>query len=108
MVHLTSYPLQTGASLFTFTHSPSTSLAIPNGGPGWTYDKSEDQALTTPGGAEEADVLWDVLVTEDWKVWEGKGWELAETIEGLEGIERGGKLGLRVRWGQKIGILVRD
>ena len=51
---------------------------------------------------------WDVLVTEDWKVWEGKGWKLVETIEGLEGVERGGKFGLRVKWGERVGVLVRD
>lgn len=107
-IHLTSYPLQTGASLFTFTHLPSSSLAIPEGGLEWKYDRSEDPALTTPGGAEEAGVDWDVLVTEDWKVWEGKGWKLAETVEGLESVERGGKFGLRVRWNKKLGFLVRD
>jgi alpha-1,6-mannosyltransferase len=107
-VHLTSYPLQTGSSLFTFTHSAISSPALPNGGPVWKYERSEDQALTTPGGAEEAGVDWDVLVTEDWKVWEGKGWKLVETIEGLEGVGRGGRFGLRVKWGERIGVLVRD
>ena len=107
-IHLTSYPLQTGSSLFTFTHSAISSPALPNGGSIWKYDRSEDQALTTPGGAEEAGVEWDVLVTEDWGVWEGKGWKLVQTIEGLEGVERGGKWGVRVRWGEKIGVLVRD
>jgi alpha-1,6-mannosyltransferase len=107
-IHLTSYPLQTGSSLFTFTHSAISSPALPIGGSAWKYDRSEDQALTTPGGAEEAGVDWDVLVTEDWKVWEGKGWRLVETIEGLEGVERRGRFGLRVRWGEKIGVLVRD
>ena len=108
-IHLTSYPLQTGSSLFTFHHSPISSPALPSiEGPTWNYDRSEDQALTTPGGAEEAGVEWDVLVTEDWRVWEGKGWKLAETIEGLEGVERGGRFGLRVKWGERIGVLVRD
>jgi hypothetical protein len=26
----------------------------------------------------------------------------------LEGVQRGGRFGLRVRWGEKIGVLVRD
>ena len=109
MVHFTTYPLQTGASLFTFTHSPSSSLAIPpQQGLVWVYDKSEDRSLTTPGGAEEAGVNWDVLVTEDWKDWEGKGWKLAQTIEGLDGVERGGRFGVRVKWSEKIGLLLRD
>jgi hypothetical protein len=75
--------------------------------PVWTYDKSEDQALVTPGGAEEAGVEWDVLVTEDWKAWEGKGWKTARVIEGLEGIGRVGKMRLKVRWAEKIGVMVR-
>jgi hypothetical protein len=53
-------------------------------------------------------VDWDVLVTEDWKAWEGKGWKLSEIIEGLEGVRRGGKWGVKVKWGEKIGVLVRD
>jgi hypothetical protein len=47
-------------------------------------------------------------VTDDWAIWEGKGWKLASIIEGLEGIERGGKWGVRVRWGEKIGVLVKE
>jgi alpha-1,6-mannosyltransferase len=109
-IHFTTYPLQTGASLFTFLHSsPISSPAIPfHPGAVWEYDKSEDSALITPGGAEEASVDWDVLVTEDWKTWVGKGWKVAETIEGLEGFGRGGKWGVKVKWGEKIGVLVRD
>lgn len=108
MVHFTTYPLQTGASLFTFTHSPTTSPAIPNAQePRWVYDKSEDEALTTPSGAEEAGVDWHVFVTEDWKAWEGKVWRLETTIQGLEGVSRGGKWGVAARWGEKIGILVK-
>jgi alpha-1,6-mannosyltransferase len=109
-VHFTTYPLQTGSSLFTFLHSPpSASPAIPPPrSPEWIYDKTEDLALSTPGGAAEAGVEWDVLVTDDWAIWEGKGWKLASIIEGLEGIERGGKWGVRVRWGEKIGVLVKE
>jgi hypothetical protein len=75
--------------------------------PEWIYDKIEDLALTTPNGAAEAGVDWDVLVTEDWKIWEGKGWEVASNIDGLDGVERGGKFGARIKWGPKAAILVR-
>ena len=50
---------------------------------------------------------WDVLVTNNWRVWEDKGWKLAETIEGLEGVQSGGKIGVRVKLGERIEVLVR-
>jgi alpha-1,6-mannosyltransferase len=110
-IHFTTYPVQTGASLFTFTHSDPSAIspAIPRPhSPAWIYDKAEDPSLSTPGGAAEAGVEWDVLVTEDWKAWEGKGFKLASTIRGQQGVERGGQFGIRVKWGEKIGILTRD
>jgi hypothetical protein len=76
--------------------------------PGWIYDKAEDPNLSTPSSEEEAGVKWDVLVTEDWKLWEGKDWKLASTITGLDGVGRGGQFMLRAKWGEKIGVLTRD
>ena len=110
-IHFTTYPLQTGASLFTFIHSDPLAIspAMPHPQtPGWIYDKAEDPNLFTPGGAEEAGVDWDVMVTDDWKGWEGKGWKLASTITGLDGVERGGQFGVKAKWGEKIGVLTRD
>lgn len=109
IIHFTTYPLQTGASLFTFLHADtvSSSHALPSQQqPVWTYDKSEDPALNTPGGVEEAGVKWGVLVTDDWGLWEGKGWEVVETIAGLAGVERRGKWCIGVKWEEKIAILI--
>ena len=109
-IHFTSYPLQTGASLFTFIHDsrPVWSPALPpSEGPTWVYDKSEDPALVTPQGAKEAGVEWDLLVTDKWEEWDGRGWTVVRKIEGLAGIERRGKL-LGPRWEDKIGILERE
>lgn len=75
--------------------------------PAWMYDKTEDETLVTPGGAEEAGVDWDVLVTEDWRAWEGKGWRLEQVIPGLEGIGRGRKGPVEVKTGEKLGVLTR-
>lgn len=108
-IHFTSYPLQTGASLFTFIHDSrwAWSPALPSPeGPVWVYDKNEDTSLVTPEGVREAGVEWDVLVTEDWTTWEGRGWKVVRRIEGLAGLERRGKFGLGVKWEDKIGILV--
>ena len=116
-IHCSTYPLQTGATLFTFIHSspaPSSLLqAIPPPlEPTWVYSKSEDPDLATPGGAWDAGV--DYLVTEAWaayEAWRGDGgerWKLEQVVDGLEGVRRGGKWGIEVAWGRKIGILRRD
>ncbi|RSH92921.1 dolichyl-P-Man:Man(7)GlcNAc(2)-PP-dolichol alpha-1,6-mannosyltransferase [Saitozyma podzolica] len=84
-VHFHSYPLQTGASLFTFLHSTTPTShwprqAIPNPlEPTWRYFKSEDPGLKTPGGAYDA---------------------------GFEGAKRG-KWGMEVVWGSRAAVLRR-
>jgi len=115
-VHFSSYPLQTGATLFTFLHSesppnPSRSAIPPPLKPIWQYDKSEDPIFATPEGA-----WWqsaDYLVTEDWERYEGwvgkerERWQVVGRLDGLGSIRRGGKWGFEVGWERKIGILGR-
>ena len=74
----------------------------------WNYDKSEEPQLGTAKGAEEAGVDWDVVATDDWTEWDGRGWRVVRKIEGLAGLKKGGKFGLEMRREDKIGILVRD
>lgn len=116
MIHYTNYPLQTGATLFTLLHSPSLTSSSsypalpPPIEPVWTYSKSEDPDLATREGA------WtevDYVVTEDWKGYEswtgdgGEKWRVVGGVEGLEGVRRGGRWGIKVRWGRKVAVLGR-
>lgn len=110
-IHFTTYPLQTGASLFTFLHQEqyrSIPLMPKTQEPKWVYDKSEDPSLITPEGAKEAGVEWDILVTDDSAAWDGRGWKLERSVPGLKGLQRGGKYGVKVEWENKIGILSRS
>lgn len=118
-IHFTNYPLQTGASLFTFLHlspPPSTSCpAIPPPvEPLWEYSKSEASSLGTPAGAWEAGA--DYLVTDDWEAYERyegeirEGWEVVGSVNALGGVGRGGRRGrwgVEIRWARKIAILGR-
>lgn len=129
VIHFSSYPLQTGASLFTFLHDTSFSSfssfsSIPANGtiPSesaireshindiWTYSKSEDPTLLTPSGAASEDIDYVVLEsgTEgEWLQSEGGRWEVVREIEGLKGVRRGGKFGVRVEWDKRVVILGR-
>jgi alpha-1,6-mannosyltransferase len=117
-VHFHSYPLQTGASLFTFLHSPTPTAhwprqAIPNPlEPTWRYFKSEDPGLKTPGGAYDAG--FEYVVTDDVDAFTkgpeggfGHLWEIVRSLDGLEGVRRGGKWGLEVVWGSRAAVLRR-
>lgn len=116
MIHFTPYPLQTGATLFAFLHSgPPVSTVYPALPPPlepvWKYSKSEDPALSTPEGAWISEV--DYVVTDDWGLYEswkgdeGEGWQVIGSVDGLNGVGRGGKWGVEVRWGRKVAILGR-
>ncbi|KAK4686684.1 hypothetical protein P7C73_g3445, partial [Tremellales sp. Uapishka_1] len=113
-IHHHSYPLQTGASLFTFVHSspsPTTShswSAIPSPAePEWFYIKDEDPALLSSTGAWNAGFDYVVTDVDGWEKDE-TGWMIAAEIEGLQGVRRGGKWGLEVAWGRKLVVYGRD
>ncbi|WVR05888.1 hypothetical protein IAU60_002914 [Kwoniella sp. DSM 27419] len=112
-VHFPSYPLQTGATLFTFLHqaSPLDASAWPNPAlpahqtPAWIYSKSEAEEYATPATLRETQV--DYVVTEDWQSYVEGGWDVIDEITGLDGVGRDGKYGVTVKWGRKLGILGR-
>ncbi|WWC66278.1 uncharacterized protein I206_100179 [Kwoniella pini CBS 10737] len=117
-IHFPSYPLQTGSTLFTFIHEniPFASYQGPYGlfpkqkRPIWIYSKSEDEEFSTSDGLWNNDI--DYVVTGDWNNFldsegEAKKWEIVSEINGLEGVSRGGKYGVNVRWGRKLVILGR-
>lgn len=107
-VHYSSYPLQTGSSLFTFGHDHTFPLPSPErkDTPGWTYSKAEDPTLLTPSGAMEAGFDYVVLESGTERDWIGQGeWMVKKEIEGLKGVRRGGKWGVRVIWDRRVVIL---
>lgn len=120
-IHFPSYPLQTGATLFTFTHASATAsgtsgaLAFPaQQSPTWVYSKNEDVALLTPAGAWAADI--DYVITHNAASWISGHkayrngelmWTEVANIGGLNGVRRGGKYFLEVAWGKKLSILKR-
>lgn len=112
-IHFHSYPLQTGATLFTFLRADAPpSPAFPSvDGKGWVYSKSEEAELQTPQGAWLGDV--DVVVTPYWREFieaeiDGhRMWRMAAECEGYDGVALGGKYGVQVRTSRKIGVLRR-
>ncbi|TXT11214.1 hypothetical protein VHUM_01965 [Vanrija humicola] len=114
VIHFPSYPLQTGATLFTFLHAnfPPSAAFPPHAEPVWTYSKDETEALLTPTGAWDAKI--DYVVTpfastfSEVKTTDGVPlWQLVGDVEGLDGVGLGGKYGVEVRLARKIGILKR-
>ncbi|ORX35947.1 Alg9-like mannosyltransferase family-domain-containing protein [Kockovaella imperatae] len=92
VIHYTNYPLQTGASLFTFTHIPLQSRALPLTQNEWTYSKSEDQHLETPSGALSAGLDYVVLDANLYSSWEDtRDWHVVGTVQGLGKWRRIGK-----------------
>ncbi|OCF33338.1 hypothetical protein I316_05080 [Kwoniella heveanensis BCC8398] len=140
-IHFPSYPLQTGATLFTFLHerprqgltSPVTATSgastisspwaypafPPPLEPRWIYSKSESEEYSTPNGLWNSDV--DYVVTGNWAEYgiiegddEASGsaadrrrWRLVGEVHGLDGVSRGGKYGVEIRWARKLAILGR-
>ncbi|WWC58720.1 uncharacterized protein I303_101264 [Kwoniella dejecticola CBS 10117] len=118
-IHFPSYPLQTGSTLFTFLHQqlPSSTHIGPYSPlpeqkePVWVYSKSEEAELSHPQGLWDSNV--DYMVTENWDTFLDSEaishkWEIVSEINGLEGVGRGGKYGVQVRWGRKLVVLGRN
>lgn len=119
-VHYTSYPLQTGASLFTFLHSYVLNLEDSQQNdksltsllnrwppfptpvyPGWRYSKSEDPILLTPHGAWNGN--FDYLVVESI---EAARYLDAESLEDkADGL---GSDGREIKWDVVAGIEAFD
>lgn len=113
-IHFHSYPLQTGATLFTFLRADAPSaLAFPAPAEGkqWVYSKSEEPVLQTPQGAWLADI--DVVVTPYWRDFveaeiDGhRMWRVVGDCDGFDAVKFGGKWGVEVRTSRKIAILQR-
>ena len=110
--HFTNFPLQSGASLFTFLHLPDSSPALPSPlQPEWKYSKSEDPLLQTPWGTWASKI--DYIVTDDrgfteWRKTDGEGWAEVGSVAGIAGWSRGGKYGIRLGWDKKIIVLGRS
>jgi alpha-1,6-mannosyltransferase len=107
-IHFPSYPLQTGASLFTFVHAKvPLGIVLPRQSlPAWEYVKDEDPALLTPAGAWDAGM--DYVVTPDWtRFVDSAKWTEVAAIDAYAGVRRGGKLGLYVAQDKKLAILQR-
>lgn len=88
-IHFSSYPLQTGASLFTFLHSPSEGVSPPRLSPTWTYSKDEDPRLLTPSGAGVAGLDYLVLNSQEARPFvesPGNEWDLVREIEGFVSV----------------------
>jgi alpha-1,6-mannosyltransferase len=107
-IHFPSYPLQTGASLFTFTHERySPTLGFPRQQePNWVYSKDEDPALLLPEGAAGAAI--DYVVTPDWENFAASGlWKEVASIDAYAGIRRGGKYFVEAVSDKKLAVLRR-
>ncbi|WVQ70934.1 hypothetical protein IAR50_000459 [Cryptococcus sp. DSM 104548] len=106
-----SYPLQTGATLFTFTHDHAAGQglalwpALPAPvEPSWVYDKSENVDLSS--------MKWksgvDLVVTGEYAELLEDGWETVAEVEGLEGVGRvPGQCKIEATWGKKLAIVKR-
>ncbi|WVQ85565.1 hypothetical protein IAT38_007731 [Cryptococcus sp. DSM 104549] len=116
VVYFPSYPLQTGASLFTFVHQEVESgkhlgpfAPFPaQREPVWVYSKSEDEVMSSALGVWDSGVNY--VVTGDWEAFLDDGgyrWEVVGEVEGLDGVGRGGKYGVQVNWARKLAILER-
>jgi len=107
-IHFQSYPLQTGASLFTFVHAElGGTLAFPRQAePAWIYSKDEDPKLLDPQGAWEADI--DYVVTADWDKFVGsQKWKQVAAVEAFSGVRRGGKYFLYAGTDKKLAVVQR-
>ncbi len=108
-MHYTAYPLTTGASLFTFTHSDLAASAgrwhalPPAQEPVWEYSKNEDPALLTQQGAAAERFDYVVLQAGMDAEWTRAGWGMARRIEAFDGVSRGGKYLVAPRWAEKVG-----
>ncbi|RXK35039.1 hypothetical protein M231_07692 [Tremella mesenterica] len=99
-IHFSSYPLQTGASLFTFLHtSPHGGVFPSTSQPLWVYSKDETPSLLTAQGAWDAGIDYMVLGVKEGEsmVNDHVGWEKVGSVRGFEGIKWTGK------WDGKLG-----
>ena len=108
-IHYTSYPLQSGSSLFTFLHLPHRSLALPEvpDTTVWTYSKADDEGMQTPLGAAEAGMDYVVLDARSLRDWTDKSWQSVGTVSGFGGWRRKGKWGLEIVMEDQVAVVKR-
>ncbi|WVN85423.1 uncharacterized protein L203_100569 [Cryptococcus depauperatus CBS 7841] len=117
-IYFPSYPLQTGATLFTFLHdqmvngtmeSNLCSVAFPTPKePRWVYDKREDNQMQSPEGVWLSGI--DYVVTEEYsKFLELEdNWEVVGAVDGLDKVGKlPGQFKVQATWGRKLAVLKR-
>ena len=108
-IHYTNYPLQSGASLFTFLHLPHSSHAVPPAEGIWTYSKSEDPALQTPDGALDAGLDYVVLDAGMVHDWTSSGdWTVMGSVDGFGGWRRREKWNIDLEREAKVYLVGRS
>lgn len=117
-IYFPSYPLQTGATLFTFVHARSVDgtgrglgpwSAFPEAKePRWIYNKSEDKMMENPISVWKNGI--DFVVTGDYDQFLAlpDKWVEVASVEGLDSIGRvPGTYRVQAKWGRKLAVLQR-
>ncbi|OWZ30790.1 alpha-1,6-mannosyltransferase [Cryptococcus neoformans AD2-60a] len=117
-IYFPSYPLQTGATLFTFVHAHSVDgtgrglgpwSAFPEAKePRWIYNKSEDKMMENPISVWKSGI--DFVVTGDCDQFLAlpDKWVEVASVEGLDSIGRvPGTYRVQAKWGRKLTVLQR-
>lgn len=116
-IYFPSYPLQTGATLFTFIHDHSVDgtghlgpwSAFPEAKePRWIYNKSEDKMMEDPLSVWESGI--DFVVTGDYDQFLAlpNKWVEVASVEGLDSVGRKpGTYRVEAKWGRKLAVLQR-
>ncbi|KAE8539940.1 hypothetical protein D1P53_003878 [Cryptococcus gattii VGV] len=116
-IYFPSYPLQTGATLFTFIHDHSVDgnghlgpwSAFPEAKePRWIYNKSEDKMMEDPLSIWEGGI--DFVVTGDYDQFLAlpNKWVEVASVEGLDSVGRKpGTYRVEAKWGRKLVVLQR-
>ncbi|KAL0252632.1 hypothetical protein I308_102024 [Cryptococcus tetragattii IND107] len=116
-IYFPSYPLQTGATLFTFIHDHSVDGTGHLGPwstfpevkePRWIYNKSEDKMMEDPLSVWESGI--DFVVTGDYDQFLAlpNKWVQVASVEGLDSVGRKpGTYRVEAKWGRKLVVLQR-
>ncbi|KGB77541.1 alpha-1,6-mannosyltransferase [Cryptococcus deuterogattii 99/473] len=116
-IYFPSYPLQTGATLFTFIHDHSVDgtghlgpwSAFPEAKePRWIYNKSEDKMMEDPLSVWKSGI--DFVVTGDCDQFLAlpNKWVEVASVEGLDNVGRKpGTYRVEAKWGRKLVVLQR-
>lgn len=117
-IYFPSYPLQTGATLFTFVHAHSVDgtgrglgpwSAFPEAKePKWIYNKSEDKMMENPISVWKSGIDFVVTGDHDQFLALPDKWVDVASVEGLDSIGRvPGTYRVQAKWGRKLTVLQR-